>query len=376
MKGDLLKGYYLFAPVEKEVLGSNSGVERKVKSQHQVLSSYFDCDLVVLPPVEYKGTNMEKILRRLPCYPAWRKWKYQGEFDDADFIYIRQVYHDESFVKYLKSIRWHNPNMKIIYEIPTYPYDGETKWSLSRTPFELKERIARGKLHKYVDRIVTFYGQDRIWKIPCLSLLNGYDFSSVEMPARNETDTIHIMSVSTTAFWHGYDRFLEGLKQYYHNGGKENIVYHYVGNPLEEHVRFIEEFDLSDHVIFHGKLSGETLKEIYRICLLGIDFLGGHRKNFPISSSLKSREYGAYGLPFITSSPVDYLPKDYEYQLILPYDDSPVDIQMVINFYHSIYDKEPCGEVATRIRNYAQERCDMSVTMKPVAEWILYGDKE
>ena len=100
-----MKGYYLFAPVEPQNVGPDSGVERKVRAQHKALSLYTDCELVILPPVEYSGSVAEKIVRRMPFTAAWRKWAYKGEFNDADFLYIRQVYHDDSFVRYLRSIK-------------------------------------------------------------------------------------------------------------------------------------------------------------------------------------------------------------------------------------------------------------------------------
>lgn len=366
-----MKGYFLFAPVEPENYGPDSGVERKVRSQHRALQSYLDCELMVLPPMTYTGSRAEQVIRRLPLTAAWRKWKYEGEFDDADYIYIRQVYHDDAFVRYLRAIRKRNPKIKIIYEIPTYPYDGETHWSLSRASFDIKERTARLHAAKYMDRIVTFYGQKEIWGVPCLDLINGYDFSAVTVPRREKKDTIDILSVSLTAFWHGYDRFIEGLHNYYANGGTENFVYHLVGKILPEHAEMVKRYGLEEHVVLYGFLSGDDLKQMYQKCLLGIDVLGGHRKDFPVSSTLKSREYGAYGMPLITSSPVDYLPQDYAYQLVVPYDDSPVDMQKVAAFYHTVYDDHSCDEVAAKIRTYAEARCDMSITMKPVADWIL-----
>ena len=43
-----MKGYYLFAPYEKSCLGPGSGVEKKVRAQHRVLSSFCDCELIIL----------------------------------------------------------------------------------------------------------------------------------------------------------------------------------------------------------------------------------------------------------------------------------------------------------------------------------------
>lgn len=366
-----MKGYYLFAPVEPENVGPESGVERKVRAQHRALSQYVDCELVILPAAHYSGSLAEKIIRRLPYTAAWRKWKYKGEFDDADFLYIRQVYHDDAFVRYLRAVRKRNPKIRIVYELPTYPYDGETQLSLANAAFILKERLSRRRAARYIDRIVTFYGQKEIWNVPCIDLINGYDFSSVELPRRRKSGAIHVISVALTAAWHGYDRFLAGMADYYEHGGAEDIVYHYVGSIMPEHEAFVREHRLESHVIFHGKKSGEELRNLMRQSFIGIDVLGGHRKDYPVSSSLKSREYFAYGMPVITSSRIDFLPEDSKYQLLVSYDDSPVDIENVLRYYHFLYDNKELNKLAEDVRSYAKDRCDISITMKPVVDWLL-----
>lgn len=366
-----MKGYYLFAPVEPSCSGPESGVERKVRAQHRALCSMVNCELVVMNPVQYKGGLKERILRRLPFTPAWRRWEYCGEFHDADFLYIRQVYHDASFVRYLKAIKQDNANVKIIYEVPTYPYDDEVKVSISNFPFIIKERLNRKKAAAFYDRIVTFYNQDAIWGVPCIKLYNGYDFSRVTLPTRKFDDIIHILTVSSTAYRHGYDRMIEGLYRYYQHGGEANVVFHMIGQPVSGHKELIERYNLADHVILHGCLHGQALKEMYTKCSIGIDSLGGHRFHFPMSSTLKSREYCAYGLPQITSSPIDFMEEGYPYQLLVPYDDSPVDIQALVDFYHRVYDGRNPDDVASEIREYARRKCDMDVAMKPVIEYVF-----
>lgn len=370
-----MKGYYLFAPVEPGNVGPGSGVERKVRSQHKALSEYVDCELVIFPPAEYSGSAVEKVVRRLPFTAAWRKWQYRGEFDGADFLYIRQVYHDASFVRYLKAIRERNPKIKVIYEVPTYPYDNETSRSLSRLSFDVKERVNRLRAAKYMDRIVTFYGQDKIWGVPCICIMNGYDFSAVQLPERKPDGTIHLVSVSTTAPWHGYDRLIAGMHEYYQNGGTENIVFHMVGNVMPEHREMVERFGLREHVIFYGKLPADELGPIYQKATLGIDILAGHRRDSKISSTLKSREYSAYGLPILTACPVDYLPEDYKYLILVPDEEDALDVNTIVEAYHNIYNDQKCSKIAEEIRAFAQARCDMSITMKPVAEWLIQSTK-
>lgn len=365
-----MKGYYLFAPVESGAVGPGSGVERKVRAQHKALSQYADCELVILPPVVFTGSKAEKVIRRLPLTAAWRKWKYAGEFDNADFLYIRQVYHDASFVRYLRAIRTRNPKIKIVYEVPTYPYDNETARSLARLSFDIKERVNRVRAAKYFDRIVTFYGQKEIWGVPCICIMNGYDFSAAALPHRSNDDTIHFAAVSTTAPWHGYDRLIAGMHDYYQNGGTENIVFHLVGNILPEHREMAERFGLQEHVIFYGKLPADELGPIYQKASIGVDILAGHRRDSKISSTLKSREYGAYGLPILTACPVDYLPDDYPYQIMVPDGEEAIDVQKVVDQYHRIYVGKDRNAVAGEIRAYAEDRCDMWITMKPVADWL------
>lgn len=366
-----MKGYYLFAPVEPGNVGPDSGVERKVRAQCKALNEYLDCELVILPPVEYTGSLTEKIVRRLPFTAAWRKWKYEGEFNDADFLYIRQVYHDASFVRYLRDIKTQNPKVKIVYEAPTYPYDQQKAWSISSASFLLKERINRKKVAGLVDRIVTFYGQKSIWGVPCIPLMNGFDFSSVELVPRVYSSVIHIVSVAQTAFWHGYQFMIEGLKNYYESDGKEQIIFHMVGDALPEHKKTVESYHLSEHVIFHGKLSGQELFQVYGQCSLGLNVLGVPADHNPISSSLKSREYGAMGLPIVSSIPIDYLPENYRFLCLLPTENKAADITRITEFYHCVYDGIDPNEISAEIRNFAKKNCDMTITMRPVAEWLL-----
>lgn len=370
------KGVFLFAPMDSNCVGRFSGVEKKVRAEHAVLQKHFDCALEILPPVRFRGSVFEKIRRRLPFTASWRRWRYRGEYDGLDFLYIRQVQHDDAFARYLRAIRRANPKLRIVYEVPTFCDMANGRITAENFIFEIKERTACRRAAKYMDRIVTFYGQDTIWGVPCLKTLNGYDFSSVTLPARERQGRIHMLSVAANAFWHGYDRVLEGIRLYYANGGQEEIIYHLVGNVLPEYTQAVKDPGLSSHVILHGFLSGAELEAVYRQCLLGFDVLGGHRKDYPVSSSLKSREYAAYGLGIVTSSPIDYLPEDCEYQLCLPYDDTPIDLERVLTFFHRLFGKTDVNAVSARIRKDAEEKCDMDTAMAPVVRWLQAQAKE
>jgi glycosyltransferase involved in cell wall biosynthesis len=133
-----------------------------------------------------------------------------------------------------------------------------------------------------------------------------------------------------------------------------NIMIHIVGEGLElEHYKSLTaEYGIKEHVIFQGLKYGTDLDSIYDQCSLGVECLGMHRKGLHLSSSLKSREYAAKGLPIISSAAIDYLPKDYKYLLKVPSDESPIDVADIINFYDSTYENTDPRMVASSIHMF------------------------
>ena len=99
--------------------------------------------------------------------------------------------------------------------------------------------------------------------------------------------------------------------------------------------------------------------------------LGCHRKGIGLSSELKSREYIARGLPMISSTKIDILPDDYQYIQYVPEDDSSIDIESVINFYNMLKRRESRQQQIKNIRTFAENNCDISVTMKPIISELM-----
>ena len=92
---------------------------------------------------------------------------------------------------------------------------------------------------------------------------------------------------------------------------------------------------MEDYVILYGKQHGKTLDQIFNWCDMGIGSLGRHRVGIQQIKTLKNREYAARGIPFVyseTDSDFDNRP----YVLKAPPDESPIDIQQVIDFYKNL----------------------------------------
>ncbi len=286
-----------------------------------------------------------------------------------DACYIRYDFSDPGFTRLLADLR--KVCGKTALEIPTFPYDDENRETfLSRSKLFV-DRLFRGTLRLYVDFIVTFYGgYERIFGIPVLTVPNGFDFGSMDLVKTPlEGDVIRVIAVSSMRRWHGYERFIEGMHRYYAAGGSRAIVLHLVGRGREcaRYRQLSEMYGLADRVLFEGTMHGRDLDAVYERCALGIDSLGRHRSGIEVLSSLKSREYGAKGIPIINGCRIDIIDDDFEYLLRVPADESPVDIEAVIDFHDRVYAGRDRLSVAREIRAYIESRSRMEDTMSPVA---------
>lgn len=292
-----------------------------------------------------------------------------------DICYIRYDFSDGDFIGLLKKLR--KSCKKIILELPTYPYDEENKYGIMSKLRLSVDMLFRKQLHKYLDLIVTFYGEhDKIFGVPAKIIPNGFDFSRMELVKEElPVDAVHIVAVSAMREWHGYERFIEGMKNYYEQSeeNKTNFVLHLVGNGREygKYKELIEKYRLESHIILEGAMFGEKLDRLYEKCTLGIDSLARHRSGIDVLSSLKSREYGAKGIPLINSCKIDIIEDDFPYLLRVPADESPIDIEAVAEFYGKCYGNGKSRlEIGKEIRSYIEKKSSMEHVMAQVIKEI------
>lgn len=347
------------------------GVKKKIYAQIEELEK--NGISVNLYTLSKQKTTLEKILIRFPFFTIVPKIWFSAFSSDFDFVYLRYTWSDRGLISFLSKIS--KSTKKVILELPTYPYEGE--WGkLKQIPILIKDRIYRKKLYKYVNCIVTFSKKNRIFNIQTISTVNGIKVDSViKKEVVTDLNEICIISIASLAKWHGYDRFLNGMVEYYRNGGNRKIVYHCVGDGivLEEYKRIVKENNLQKYVVFYGRQTGELLDEIYNRCTLAIASLGLHRIGGTLGSFLKTREYLAKGLPMITGCDIDILDKEkFPYFIQFPADESPIDIEKVIEFHDRIYleSGKTQEEIVDEIRDFAYRTCDMSVAMKPIIDYI------
>ncbi len=377
-----LKGYY-FSQIEE----AGFGPRNKVKSQINTFKkSGIELELVESPTKLTGKIRGNFILRqlvcRLPFTYVYSKHIYKNKYKNADVYYIRFVAGDYPFTKFLKKLRKNNPDAVIIMEFADFPTTWYMTTSLLYTvlysPIIFKDWIAGLKYRKYIDRIVVPKNIEQAYGISVISFMNGIDIKSIKPRETQERNEISIIGVAGMCNFHGYDRIIKGLGNYYKNGGKREVKLHFVGgkdapgNELENYKNLTKQFGLEKKIIFYGMKTGEDLDKIYNLCNLAVGSLGMYRIGYESAGSLKSREYLAKGLPIITGCKIDIFENsDFKYYIEFPNDDSDIDIDRVIDFYDDVYSNKTIEGLSQEIRNYAEARCDADVVLKPIIDYII-----
>ena len=356
------------------------GVARKIKEQVNAFNmAGLKCSLYIMPYYENEKSIKTKIVKRLPfTFNLHKHWKID-DIKNEDILYIRRLgIWDREAVKFFQTLKKSNPQIKIVLEIPTYPYDGEIKRNWKGYPLLWKDIYNRRHIYTFIDRIATLSDDKEIFGIPTVAIGNGIDIDKIrprKITIRNE-ETIHCIAVALFAWWHGYDRFIEGMKIYYDSNPSRKMIFHLVGHGSEfgRYQKMVAEYGLREYVIFHDQQTGEALDAIYDQCNLGIASLGCYRKGLNETQELKSREYLAKGLPFVSSVKISDIPdedKDNIYMQVSN-NDSPIDIGNILEFYDRIY-SEGAEQVNKRLRQFAKDHFSMEVAMKEVIDFFKDG---
>ena len=285
---------------------------------------------------DYGNGTMSKVRKRIE-FSSIVKYAISK---NIDFVYIRSNHNANPFtIRMVKSMK--NAGMKVVMEIPTYPYDSEYE-AQGMTKQIFQDRIFRRCLARQLDAIVTFSDYDHIFGQRTIRISNGIDFDNVAMKqkVKDTSKELNLIGVAEIHKWHGFDRLVKGLASYYAQPRDYIVNFHVVGyfyseEEEKEFRRFIADKGMEPYIIIYGKKHGKELDDIFDKCDFGIGSLGRHRVGIQKIKTLKNREYAARGIPFIyseTDSDFDERP----YVLKAPADETPVDIGSIISFYRKL----------------------------------------
>ena len=343
------------------------GITKKIKSQIKAMrrmgmivyySAYVDDGAVIV-------NNDDKVVYKK--YFALKNRKYQRynrrflliktstqfikrSTEKFDLAYLRWHTYDNTFLAMLKAL--HEKGTKSIVEAHAWTPNRIPDGIISRYQIAMDNRYSK-YAKNYVSLVAGMSEYDNIWGINTVKVDNAVDLESIkERHWVRKNGVLRIVSVSNEREYHGYDRLLRGIRNYYDNGGQRKIEVHFVGVFLESTKKLTDELKLSDIVYFHGKKFGDELDEIYDNSDIGIGALAHHRIGMYAGSSLKTKEYFAKGLPFIYGWKEPAFDETYPYAHRVELCEEPVDMEEIIDFYDSIKD-DP--NMVYNMRQFAKE---------------------
>lgn len=272
--------------------------------------------------------------------------------EHIEFVYARCFQNANPWlIGLFKKLR--KKGVRAVTEIPTYPYDNEfsdnSDWN-TKVGLWIDKKY-RNSLSRQMDAIVTFSDAKIIFGQRAINISNGVDFESIPLHTRQRpvNDQLHLIGVAEVHFWHGFDRIVAGIGEYYKNGGHRDVYFHIVGGVHPAYMRdlpqapgfqtLIDKYGIDGKILFHGTLFGQQLDDVFNQCQFAIGSLARHRSGITVIKTLKNREYATRGIPFIYSeqdSDFDNQP----YIIKAPADESPIDIQQILDFMSS-FDMEP-----------------------------------
>lgn len=354
----------IFFYANTDVYDKNRGVSKKVMSQiralrdmgHEVFyTTYTENGIQVLnqedKAIWEKECRVHKKLfhylrRDFLIHNVCQYWKNLDA--DFDLCYLRFHFFDRKFRRMLRQMK---KTSLVVIEAHGYPY---REWKLSaRSLFiNVRDVIFEPFCRSQIDLVAAISNHDNIWGRKTVFIDNAVDVHSIKIHERTpQKNELNLISVAIEQAYHGFEKIILGLSQYYKNGGTRSITVYMVGEYREKTKKLVKDLQMGRHIVFTGKLHGTSLDEAYDKSDLAIGTFS-KRANDEYGSSIKTKEFFAKGIPFINGW------REYSFDDSCPYmkrfdmNVSHIDFHEVVRFYDGI--KGDAG-LKYKMRKFAEE---------------------
>lgn len=280
-----------------------------------------------------------------------------------DVFYIRHIGSSLAMTKFLTYYKKKYSRIEIIAEIPTVM----GKWEPG-TSFVGKVKFLINKTLNYllsfpIDRFVTFSDDSHIYWRPAICIENFVDVDSLPVRKPKLTDKFILIGIAMMTPSHGFDRVIKGLYEYYKNNPSLIVEFKIIGDgsskrSLEELTRKLK---LDKYVKFEGRKSTDQISSYINEANIAVASLAIFRKKCLKASELKIREYCARGIPFIYSAEEPIL-NDVKSCYKQPHDETPIDIQSVVNFSNNLN----VNDALVELRKVAESKCTCESQLKQI----------
>ena len=254
----------------------------------------------------------------------------------------------------------------IVYEIPTYPLDtNETLLYKIRDSLEMK---LYASLEDSIALTTVILRQDIKLPDNWIPFHNGIDISQYSVtPVPPLKDRVDFLIVANMADWHRYDRMIRAMQDY---TGKY-ILHLTVIAPENETVNrlreLVKKYGLNEKVEFVGKKDTHEIREIAKDCHIGVGQLSWSTDCSPQINTLKTKDYCAMGLPFVTSCRDTSFEPDFPYAYVLKKMDDELILSDVIDWYEKIHSNPGYRQ---EMYDYAKENLQFKELVKNITELL------
>jgi glycosyltransferase involved in cell wall biosynthesis len=291
------------------------------------------------------------------AYELARKDRYDG-------VFIRYSLAERGLISMLRKLK--EEGVKTFIEIPSYPYDLEYENKQWYKKFGLYlDKIYRKKLKDSVDIIFTpGPQQESIYGVNAVSFNNGVNTEDIEERkySGKKEGVLRFIGVANLNSWHGYDRVIKGIAEYYKDKDDIDFVFNIVGEGIELNnlKDLVKELELQDRVIFHGFKSGKELDQVYNNSDIAISSVGLYRLGVAPRLVLKAREACLKGIPFVAVKGDPVFDNDFDYVYFVKDEGSPLQVEKIYNWFVDLDAEEYLDEM----NKFAKEHLDWRETFK------------
>jgi glycosyltransferase involved in cell wall biosynthesis len=284
--------------------------------------------------------------------------------ENYDSVFIRYSLAERGLIRMFKKLK--EDGVKIFIEIPSYPYDleYENKQWYKKLGLYL-DRIYRKKLKDYVD-IIFSPGpqQEKIFGVKAVSFNNGVNTEDIEERkySGRKDGVFRFIGVANLNAWHGYDRVIRGIADYYEKKNEIDFLFNIVGEGIELNnlKGLVEELNLQDRVVFHGFKSGKELDKVYNNSDVAISSVGLYRLGVAPRLVLKAREACLKGIPFVAVKGDPVFDEDFDYVYLVKDEGTPLKVEKIYNWFEDL-DAE---EYLEKMNEFAKKNLDWRETFK------------
>ena len=326
----------------------NTGIEIYNNNDEKIMEYSYSTNL----------SSLQKVFRRFDLLKAARQYVAKRE-EAIDLLFIRWLGFDIPYLRLLKTVK-RKKNAFVMVDMHSY-FDGIKFSSIKGRYMVSSTKLFSSYAVRYIDTMLTEGNVEQLFGKRTIHAAIGIETDYLrEHHYSGRKDEINMISVANELPYHGYDRLLRSMAEYYSNGSKEKlrINLHLVGVLSEETKRYIEESQLAPYVMQYGKLAGEQLFDIYDKANMAVGPLGQHRVGGKKGTGLKTKEYIGIGIPYFYSGEDVSIPENFPYALRVPSDERMIDFDEIIAFYQS-YCCVP--DVSDNMRNYARKNFSWDV---------------